>query len=190
MISSLSSFDNTTFDKGAGKLKQGLWFMVHALLFKSPFFPFMKIKIYLLKVFGAQIGEGVVIKPSIHIKFPWKLKVGDYVWFGEHVWIDNLDRVEIGNNVCLSQGAMLLTGNHDYKVSSFDYKNAPIVLEDGVWIGAKAVVCPGVRCQTHSILSVGSIANKNLLPYTIYQGNPAIGIRKREGKGIEVFSLS
>lgn len=176
---SLTTFDNTTFDKGAGKFKQFMWFFAHALFIKSSLIPVMGFKKFLLQWFGAKIGEGLVIKPSVHIKFPWKLELGDNVWLGEHVWIDNLDKVKIGNNVCLSQGALLLTGNHDYTLSSFDFKNAPIFLEDGVWIGAKAVVCPGVTCRSHSILSVGSIATKNLDEYTIYQGCPARAVRKR-----------
>lgn len=175
----LETFDNRTFDKNAGWWKRLLWLYVNALFFKSSLFPMMRFKKWLLVAFGAKVGAGLVIKPSVHIKFPWKLELGNHVWLGEHVWIDNLDRVRIGNNVCLSQGALLLTGNHDYTLSSFDFRNAPIVLEDGVWIGAKAVVCPGVRCRSHAILTVGSVATGELAPYVIYQGNPARPIRKR-----------
>lgn len=176
---SLKTFDNTTFDKGAGKIKQFVWFFINAIFFKTALVPMMGIKKKMLQLFGAKIGDGFVIKPSVHIKFPWKLELGNNVWIGEHVWIDNLDRIKIGDNVCLSQGALLLTGNHDYTLSSFDFKNAPIILENGVWIGAKAVVCPGVTCKSHAILSVGSIATKNLEKYTIYQGCPAKEVRKR-----------
>ena len=98
---------------------------------------------------------------------------------GENVWIDNLTEVRIGNNVCISQGAMLLSGNHDYKKTSFDLKIKKIILEDGCWIGAKSIVCPGITCKSHSILSVGSVANTDLEEYGIYQGVPAIQVRKR-----------
>ena len=73
----------------------------------------------------------------------------------------------------------MLTGNHDYTIPSFDYRNAPIILEDGVWIGAKSIVCPGITCKSHAILAVGSIATKDLDAYNIYQGNPAVKIRER-----------
>ena len=125
------------------------------------------------------MGEGVVIKPSVNIKFPWKLSIGDHSWIGENVWIDNLAKVSIGNNVCISQGAYLLTGNHNYKKTTFDLITAEIILEDGVWIGAKAIVCPGVTCKTHAILTVASVASKDLDAYTIYRGNPAIKINDR-----------
>ncbi|WP_336093997.1 WcaF family extracellular polysaccharide biosynthesis acetyltransferase [Leeuwenhoekiella sp. CH_XMU1409-2] len=179
MTSRLDQFDNTTFNKEAGNLKQLCWLALNAVVLKSSWFPFMAPKKQLLKLFGAQIGTGFVIKPGVSIKFPWKLTIGDHVWLGENCWIDNLDAVYIGDHVCISQGALLLTGNHDYTQTSFDYRNAPIQLEDGVWVGAKATVCPGVRCKSHAVLAVGSVATKDLEEYMIYQGNPAQALRKR-----------
>lgn len=175
----LSSFTAKNFDKGAGFIKQTLWYFVNALLVRASWNPFMGIKIALLKMFGAKIGKGLVLKNNVCIKFPWKLTVGDNVWIGEYAWIDNLDKVTIGNNVCISQGALLLTGNHDYTLTSFDYRNSSIVIEDGAWVGAKSVVCPGVTMKSHAILTVGSIATKSLEAYGIYQGNPAKKIRER-----------
>lgn len=175
----LDTFSTGNFDKGAGFIKQTLWYFVNALFVRASWNPFMGIKIALLKAFGAKIGKGLVIKNNVCIKFPWKLTIGDYVWLGENCWIDNLDKVTIGNQVCISQGALLLTGNHDYTLTSFDYRNAPIVIEDGAWIGAKAVVCPGVIVHSHAILTVGSIATKEMEDYGIYQGNPAKLIRLR-----------
>ena len=90
--------------------------------------------------------------------------------------------MKIGDNVCLSQGAMLLCGNHNYKKVEFDLVVREINLEEGVWIGAHSVVCPGVSCKSHSILAVNSVAVQTLEPYTIYQGNPAKELRKREFK--------
>jgi putative colanic acid biosynthesis acetyltransferase WcaF len=144
--------------------------------------PFSGLRVLVLKIFGAKIGTGVVIKPNVNIKYPWKLEMGNNIWIGEKVWIDNLGEVKIGNNVCLSQGAMLLCGNHNYKKVEFDLLVGDITLEEGVWIGARSIVCPGVSCKSHSILSVNSVAAKTLEAYTIYQGNPAVEVRKREFK--------
>lgn len=176
---SLSSFSSKSFDKEANFFIIILWYFINALIIRASWNPFMGIKIGLLKLFGAKIGKGIVLKNNVTIKFPWKLTIGDDVWIGENVWIDNIDNITIANNVCISQGALLLTGNHDYKKSSFDYRNSPIIIEDGVWIGAKSVVCPGVTAHSHSILTVGSIAISDMKPYTIYQGNPALPIRER-----------
>lgn len=170
----LASYDNRWYNPGAGVIKRTLWYIINACFIMCPLFPFQNIKIWLLRLFGAKIGKGVVIKPSVNIKYPWLLKVGDYCWIGEKVWIDNLALVTIGNHVCLSQGSMLLTGNHNYKKSGFDLMIGQITLEDGVWIGAKSLVCPRVTCQSHSVLAVNSVAVETLEAYWVYKGNPAI----------------
>ena len=175
----LGSFSAKKFNKKAHKIKIVIWYFINALFVRASWNPFMGIKIFFLKIFGAKIGKGVVIKNNVNIKFPWKLTLGNNVWLGENAWIDNLDEVIIGNNVCISQGALLLTGNHDYTLSTFDYRNAPIIIEDGAWIGAKTVVCPGIKVKSHAILTVGSTATKNMEAYGIYQGNPALKIRTR-----------
>ena len=175
----LDLYNNSWYNPGAGFLKRIIWFFCNAIIIQSRFIPSSGLRISLLRMFGAKIGRGVTIKPSVNVKYPWFLEIGNHVWIGEEVWIDNLVFVKIGDNCCLSQGAMLLTGSHNYKLETFDLIVKSIVLEEGVWIGAKATVCPGVICAKGSVLSVGSVATQNLLPNTIYQGNPAIGKRKR-----------
>ncbi len=177
----LNHFNNSCY-KQASKLKIILWYFTNMFLFKTMFPIPSSVKSKVLRVFGAKVGSGVVIKPNVNIKYPWFLTIGNDCWIGEDVWIDNLDQVSIGNNVCLSQGAYLLTGSHDYKKEAFDLMLGAIVLEDGVWIGAKSVVCPNVTCNSHSVLAVGSIATSDLDTYGIYQGNPALFKRKREIK--------
>jgi putative colanic acid biosynthesis acetyltransferase WcaF len=171
-------FDTGNFNHGASTLKQLLWYFCSALFFRSGLVPFSVILVALLRLFGAKIGKDVRVKPYIHIKFPWKLTLGDHSWLAE-CFIENLDEVIIGKNCCISQGAMLMTGNHDYKSQGFDLITKPIVLEDGVWIGARAVVCPGVVAKTHAVLTVGSTATKDLEAYGIYSGNPAVKVRER-----------
>ncbi|HEY8398314.1 MAG TPA: WcaF family extracellular polysaccharide biosynthesis acetyltransferase [Flavihumibacter sp.] len=177
----LSKYNNDWFRAqiGAPAWKRAAWYIINLLVFRSSWLPLYSLKRGLLRLFGAKIGPRVVIKPNVNIKYPWLLSIGANTWIGEAVWIDNLCRVEIGANSCLSQGALLLTGNHNYKKTTFDLMVGPIILEDGVWIGAKSVVCPGITCHSHSVLSVGSVAASNLDAYTIYQGNPAREVRKR-----------
>ena len=156
-----------------------LWYFINIIFFKSSLFPFNSLKLFLLRLFGCSLGKGVVIKPNVNIKYPWKLSLGNYVWIGEQVWIDNLDNVTIGNHVCISQGAILICGSHDYKKPSFDLITKEIILNDGVWIGTKSIILPGVVAESHAILSAGSVMSKNLENYTIYRGNPAkkVGLR-------------
>jgi putative colanic acid biosynthesis acetyltransferase WcaF len=169
----------TTIEIGASRPKQFIWYFVNILFFKNPLSIFSFFKVFLLKLFGAKLGRGVVVKPSVNIKYPWKLQIGNHSWIGEEVWIDNLSDVIIGNNVTLSQGALLVTGSHDHTQQTFDFISSPIILEDGVWIGARAIVFGGVTCKSHSILGINSVAEKNLEPYIIYKGNPAIAVIER-----------
>lgn len=133
----------------------------------------------ILRSFGAKIGKGVVIKPMVNIKYPWKLKIGDYAWIGENVWIDNLGDVSIGPHACISQGALLLSGNHDFSKKSFDLIVKPIVIGNGAWIGAKSMVTQGTIVHDHAVLAVNSVASSDLEAYGIYRGNPAVKIKQR-----------
>ncbi|MBR8536117.1 WcaF family extracellular polysaccharide biosynthesis acetyltransferase [Carboxylicivirga sediminis] len=175
----LSKYNNDWFDEGAGYLKRTIWFMVNALFFINPCNPLSGLKVRLLRLFGAKLGKGVVIKPGVNIKYPWKLEIGDNTWIGERVWIDNLDKVVIGRNCCLSQEALILIGNHNYKRSAFDLMVAPVLIEDGVWLGARSVVTGGITCGNHSVLSVNSVASSSMEPYVIYRGNPAEKVKVR-----------
>lgn len=175
----LSKYNNSWLSIGAGKMKVIIWYLVNICFLNCSWNPSSGFRIWLLRFFGAQIGQGVVIKPSVNIKYPWNLSIGDYTWIGENVWIDNLSQVTIGSNVCISQGAMLLCGNHNYKRPTFDLIVKPITIEDGAWVGAQSTVCPGVTMHSHSVLAVGSIASKDLMPYSIYRGNPAVKVAER-----------
>jgi putative colanic acid biosynthesis acetyltransferase WcaF len=179
---SLDQYNNDWYKKeiGASGFKRVCWYFTNVIFFINPLNPSSSLKKLLLRFFGAKIGKAVLLKPGLNIKYPWKLVIGDYSWIGEKVWIDNLAAVEIGAHVCVSQGAMLLTGNHDYTKTSFDLMVSKIILEDGVWIGARSLVCPGVVCATHSVLAAQSVASKNLEAYSIYQGDPAIFVKERK----------
>lgn len=175
----LSIYNNSPYHPGGNAVKRILWFYINACFFKTSIFPISWLKVWLLRLSGAEIGKNVVIKPCVNIKYPWLLNVGDHSWIGEAVWIDNLVMVNIGKHVCLSQGAMLLTGSHNYKSTAFNLITGNITLEDGVWIGAGAIVNHSVRVSSHAVLTAGSVATKDLEPYFIYQGNPAQKIRPR-----------
>jgi len=175
----LGRFSNKEYNPGS-PLKRAAWFLFNAFFLINPFNPFSGLKIAVLRMFGAKIGKGVVIKPAVNIKYPWFLSIGDHTWIGENVWIDNLGKTTIGSSVCISQGALLLCGNHNYKKTKFDLIVGDIVLEDGVWVGAKSIVTGGVTCYSHAILSAGSVASKTLDAYGIYRGNPAEFIRERK----------
>ncbi len=175
----LSVYQNKEFKPGGNGFKRLLWFYVNALLFKTNIFPVNSIKIWLLRLFGASVAGGVVVKPGVNIKYPWNLTIGANAWIGENVWIDSLVKIDIGANVCLSQGAMLFTGSHNYKKTTFDLMTGAIILADGVWICAGAIINRGITAASHAVLTSGSVATHNLDAYSVYQGNPALKVRER-----------
>lgn len=173
-------FDKKDYNAGASGLRIACWYFVSTIFFRSGLIPFSSVLVIILKAFGCKTGKDIRVKPFVNIKYPWKLVIGDHTWIGEGCTIENLAQVSLGSNVCLSQGSALITGNHDYTKVNFDLFVKPICIEDGAWIGARAIVCPGVLVASHAILTAGSVAPKNLDSYTIYQGNPAVRIRRRE----------
>jgi len=175
----LSKPDNSEYEKGRTHFVWALWYLFGSPIVRSNAFPFSKLKCVVLRLFGARIGRNVYIKPGVRIKFPWYLCVGDNTWIGEDVWIDNLAEVSIGSHVCISQAAYLCTGNHDWKAANMKLFRRPIVLEEGCWVGARAVVGPGVTVGVCAIASIGSVVIRDIPPYQIWSGNPATLTRER-----------
>lgn len=183
----LSEYDHC-FDRGASATKMLLWVLLGSVLLESSL-PGKKWRGKLLQAFGATIGNGVVFKPNVRVKLPWRLTVGDYSWIGEGVWIDNLDEVVIGSNCCISQGVYLCTGSHDWSVETFDLITKPIHIKDCAWLCAKSVVGPGVTVNEGAVLSLGSVANSDLDALKVYSGSPA-DIKKERTIAKSVKSLS
>ncbi len=174
----LSKFQNQEFSRGAPAWKEGLWWVVRSLLF-APWFPVpSRLKSGALRAFGARVGKGVVIRSRVNITFPWKVKIGDYVWIGDEVLILSLAPVHIGSHVCISQRAFLCTGSHDFLKETFDLVTKPIVIGDGSWVGAQVFVAPGVTLHSNTVCAAGAVVVKGAGPNELIGGNPAKVIRQ------------
>jgi putative colanic acid biosynthesis acetyltransferase WcaF len=169
----LDLYDNSDFDRGAGRVKEGLWLLSKVLFFLNPFPWPSALRIFLLRLFGARVGQHVVIRAGVNISFPWRLTVGDHVWIGEDVYVLSLAPVTLGSHVCLSQRAFLCTGSHDWKRETFDLQVKPIVVENEVWIAAQAFIGPGTCIGRGSIVSAGTVLMKSIPPNSLAKGNPA-----------------
>jgi len=167
----LNDFDpKIGLNRGASKFTEITWYLIKMLFFLTAFpFP-SKLKVFFLKLYGAKMGSNVVIKPRVNIHMPWKLQVGNDVWIGEEVFILNLDTIKIGNNVCVSQRAFLCGGNHDFRNPAMPYRNGPITLEDGSWVGACCFVGPRVIIGIDTVTAAGSIVTSSLNSNSIYKG--------------------
>jgi putative colanic acid biosynthesis acetyltransferase WcaF len=175
----LSTSSNRGYEPGRPFAVRALWLVVEALVLLNPVVTSYRLKQAVLRAFGARIGASPVLKPGIHVKYPWRLTLGDNVWLGERCWIDNMADVEIGSNVCVSQGAYLCTGNHDWSDPGMGLVTQPITIADGAWVGAFARVAPGVRVARDSVVTLGSTLLADTEPDGIYSGHPAEWVRRR-----------
>lgn len=176
----LSQFDNSSFERGRSCVVEILWRFVSAAMFQSSCFPFYGLKRFLLRFFGASVGTGVLIKPRVFITMPWKISIGARSWIGEEVWLDSLDRIEIGSNVCISQRAYICTGSHDSRSTRFSLITKPVRISDGAWIGAGASVAPGITVGKSAFVTMGSVVTQDVADDSIVAGNPAShkGVRR------------
>lgn len=182
----LSRPDNTELVRGAPLWLEALWYFLGLPLLRSHLITSSGFRCRLLRLFGAKVGKGVYIKPGLRVKFPWYLEIGDYSWLGEDLWVDNLAEVKIEAHCCLSQGSYLCTGNHDWSSVNMRLVRRPITCKRGAWIGAKAVLGPGVVVGAGAIVVLGSVVNKSVPDMEIHAGNPARFVRHRQLRAKEM----
>ncbi|MBO0768043.1 MAG: hypothetical protein J2O48_05075 [Solirubrobacterales bacterium] len=152
---------------------------MNAIVFLNPVLPAYGLKAKILRAFGARIGEGVVIKPGVNIKYPWFLTIGEHSWIGERVWLDCLSPLDIGKHVVISQGSYLSCGTHDWADPGMGSVIAPIKVEDGAWIASQARIAGNVTVGQEAIVALGGVVFTDLEPRGTYRGNPAVKVGRR-----------
>ena len=175
----LGTYDNGWYSPGRSNLWRAAWLFVGLPLFRAPLLPFSGLRVALLRLFGARVGRRVVIHSEVVVKYPWHLQIGEHCWIGERAWIDNLTTVRIGNNVCISQGCYICTGNHDWTDPSFGLIVRSVELQDGAWAGAMSTLLPGVTLGEGAVAAAGSVVAQSIPPYEVHNGNPAVFARTR-----------
>ncbi|HTI19151.1 MAG TPA: DapH/DapD/GlmU-related protein [Trinickia sp.] len=160
------------------RLVEALWFAVEACIINNKLNPSSALRIGLLRLFGARIGQGCRLVHPLRVKYPWNLEVGDHCWFGVDVWIYNQAPILIGSHVCVSQGTFLTAGSHEAS-TTMDLRVAPIVIEDGVWITSKCIVQMGVTIGRSAVVTPLSVVHRSLEPEGVYGGNPCRFLRRR-----------
>ncbi|EJZ11340.1 hypothetical protein [Mycolicibacterium vaccae] len=152
----LAGFTGSGYQRGRSVAWQLAWLFVSGAIVMRWWCP-NRLRIFLLRKFGASIGNGVNLRHNVRIHWPWKLHVGDYSWVGENTWILNLEPVTIGANVCISQDVLLCTGSHDRRSPTFEFDNAPITIEDGAWVAARATVLRGSVIQHDAVVGATAL---------------------------------
>lgn len=159
----------------SNKLARLLWGITWRLLFRlSPLIGFNNFRIFLLRLFGADIGKGCRVFPSVKIWAPWNLVLGNYTAIASNVDLYNVDKIIIGSYVTISQNSYLCTASHDIGELSLPLTHAPINIQDHVWVCADCFIHKGVNIFEGSIISARANLYKNAECFTVYAGNPAI----------------
>jgi putative colanic acid biosynthesis acetyltransferase WcaF len=161
---------------------EALWYLVKCFVFLSSLPWPSPFKCALLRLFGAEVGRNVYIKPRVNIHFPWKVRIGDHTWIGEEVFLLNFEPIVIGAHCCISQRAFICTGNHDFRKPQMPYRNRPIAIQDGAWVGAQVFVAPGITIGSDAVVSAGSIVTGNVPSGMICCGNPCRPTKPRWGE--------
>ncbi|MGB3536217.1 MAG: hormogonium polysaccharide biosynthesis acetyltransferase HpsU [Microcoleaceae cyanobacterium] len=152
----LRQYDQSWFDRGKPGWFILLWWFIQAITFPLTLHPMNGIRCWILRLFGAEIGTGVVIRPTARLTYPWKVKIGDYSWIGDDVVLYSLDSITIGQHCVISQKSYLCTGSHDISDPAFGLKTAPIQVENGAWLATDCFVAPGVNIGANAVVGARS----------------------------------
>lgn len=175
----LSSFILPKNFRGRSAIFVQLWWLVQASLFRcSPQFAYCYRRL-ILRAFGAKVGRGVIIRPTVRITFPWKLSIGDFSWVGDDVVLYSLAKINIGMNSVISQKSYICTGGHDYNEKSFSIFGEEINIGNGVWIATDVFIAPGVTVSDGVVIGARSSVFSNLPPLTVCVGSPAKPVKLR-----------
>lgn len=157
----LAAFTTAGYDKGRSFGWQVLWVATSRLVFQAWWLP-ARLRPLILRLFGADIGDGVLIRERVRVHWPWKLSIGAHSWIGEGAWLLNLEPITIGRDVCVSQEALLCTGSHKRHDPAFGYDNGPIVVEDGAWVATRAIVLRGVVVGAGAVVPAGATVSSSV----------------------------
>lgn len=157
----LAQFTGRGYDKGRPALVCAAWALVAEPATRSILCP-PSVRVKVLRAFGAQIGENVNIRNDVRVHWPWKLSVGDNSWIGVGSYLLNLEPIEIGEDVCISQQAFLCTGSHQAADRAFEFDNGPIRVQDGAWVAARATVLRGVTVGRDAVVGATALVHKDV----------------------------
>jgi len=162
------------------KVFRVMWMLVGRPVFRLSFHNWYPLRASLLRLFGARIGRGVRLRPSVHVEIPWNIDLADNVVVGDHAILYSLGTITVGPRTVISQYAHLCAGTHDFADRRFRLIRDPIVIGRDAWIGADAFIGPNVRVGEFAVVGARASVYKNLDPGMVYAGNPAKPIKKRQ----------
>jgi putative colanic acid biosynthesis acetyltransferase WcaF len=171
------------------RLRRLLWNICWGLLYRLSPRPFHGWRSMLLRLFGATLGPNCHFYPGSKVWAPWNLVCADQVTAGDGVEIYNPAPLTLGSHAILSQGAYLCGATHDYDDPAFPLLAYAMHIGAYAWVCARASVAPGVRIGEGAVLGLGSVATRDLEPWTVYAGAPAVKVKgRRQAVGSETVN--
>lgn len=165
--------------RGRSAVLVQLWWLIQASLFGcSPQFMYGWRR-WLLRLFGAKVGNNVLIRPSVKITYPWKVSIGDFAWIGDDVVLYSLGEIEISDNVVVSQRSYLCAASHDYTRPNFPIYDQKICIRSQAWLAADVFVAPGITIGEGAVVGARSSVFRDLPPMMVCVGSPAKPIKPR-----------
>jgi putative colanic acid biosynthesis acetyltransferase WcaF len=155
------------------------WWIVQALFFHSSPQVFYGWRRFLLRLFGAKVGKGVLVRPSVTVTYPWKVTLEDWSWVGDQVTLYSLGEIFIGESAVVSQHSYLCTGAHNYTRPTFDLYAKAIRVEPEAWVAAHVFLGPGVTVGHGAVVGACSVVLKDVPAGMICGGNPLRVLRPR-----------
>lgn len=175
----LSLFKLPTGFRGGSALKVQLWWLVQATLFRaSPQFAY-GFRRWLLRLYGARIGAGVLVRPTATITYPWKVVVEDGAWIGDNVVLYSLGDIHIGRNAVISQRSYVCAADHDFQRRAFPIRARPVHIADQTWIGTDVFIGPGVSIGCAAVIGARSSVFTNMPPEMVCFGSPCRAVKAR-----------
>lgn len=176
----LRRYDQSWYDRGRPGWFVLLWWLVQAIAFPLSLHNFNGIRSWLLRLFGAKIGQGVVIRPTARFTYPWKVEIGDYSWIGDDVVFYSLDSIRVGSHCVISQKSYLCTGSHDIQDPNFGLITSEITIGNGVWIATDCFIGPGVQIGANAVIGARSSVFGNIPEQQVCWGTPALPRYQRQ----------
>jgi len=184
-VQDLRSFVLPADFRGRSAIFVQLWWLVQATLFRWSPQVLYGWRRWLLRRFGAKLGQGVMIRPTVEITYPWKLRIGDWSWIGDNVTLYTLGEIHIGDNTVVSQHSYICSASHDYTSPSFEIYDTPVHIDSESWIASGVFVAPGVHVGRGAVVGARSVVLKDIPEMMICGGYPAKPIRPRVVSGVQ-----
>ncbi len=175
----LRRYHQPGYDAGGSRVKMLLWWLVQAIAFPLSLHTAHRWRCWLLRLFGAKIGQQVMIRPTARITYPWNIEIGDYSWVGDDVVLYSLVPIRLGQHCVISQKSYLCTGSHDISDPRFGLTTGEIVVENGAWIATDCFIGPNVRIGANAVIGARSTVFQTMPAAQICFGTPCKPVKPR-----------